>query len=142
VLLGVSVMLAEATVTHLAGSRRLARWHEARVSELERRLGPAGIRRTVERGRAMAADEGIAFALEESPRTAVDAPGDDLLPLTRREREVALLVASGKSNKEIAAQLVIAERTAETHVEHILSKLGYTSRTQVVALLARQATLS
>jgi predicted ATPase/DNA-binding CsgD family transcriptional regulator len=140
VLLGISVMLAEPTVTHLAGSRRLARWHEARVAELTHRIGAGAFRRAFERGRAMHADEGVAFALEQAWRSP--QPGaldDDLLPLTTREREVAQLVARGRSNKEIAAQLVIAERTAETHVEHILSKLGFTSRTQVVALLAQQA---
>jgi non-specific serine/threonine protein kinase len=87
----------------------------------------------------MHADEGVAFALEQAWRSPQPgASDDDLLPLTTREREVAQLVARGRSNKEIAAQLVIAERTAETHVEHILSKLGFTSRTQVVALLAQQ----
>ena len=41
------------------------------------------------------------------------------------------LVARGLSNREIAAQLVITERTAGAHVEHILDKLGFTSRTQI-----------
>jgi predicted ATPase/DNA-binding CsgD family transcriptional regulator len=51
--------------------------------------------------------------------------------LTPREREVAALVAQGKSNHEIAEALVVADRTVETHVSHILSKLGFTSRTQI-----------
>ncbi|WP_280385475.1 response regulator transcription factor [Nocardia wallacei] len=51
--------------------------------------------------------------------------------LTRREKDVARLVAAGHSNKRIAADLVISVRTAETHVEHILTKLGFTSRTQI-----------
>jgi DNA-binding CsgD family transcriptional regulator len=49
---------------------------------------------------------------------------------------VARLVAQGRSNKEIAAQLVISQRTAENHVEHILTKLGFTSRSQIAAWLA------
>jgi len=49
---------------------------------------------------------------------------------------VARLVAGGRSNKEIAAELVIAQRTAENHVEHILTKLGFTSRAQVAAWIA------
>jgi non-specific serine/threonine protein kinase len=53
--------------------------------------------------------------------------------LTRRERQVADLVAQGLSNKDIAAKLVIAQRTAESHVENILTKLGFTSRTQIAA---------
>jgi DNA-binding NarL/FixJ family response regulator len=51
--------------------------------------------------------------------------------LTRREREVATLVARGASNRQIAGDLVIAERTAERHLENILAKLGLQSRTQV-----------
>ena len=49
---------------------------------------------------------------------------------------MARLVAGGRSNKEIAAELVIAQRTAENHVEHILAKLGFTSRAQVAAWVA------
>jgi DNA-binding NarL/FixJ family response regulator len=56
-------------------------------------------------------------------------PGD----LTRREREVARLITEGKSNREIADALVIAERTVEGHVSNILSKLGFRSRAQVSA---------
>jgi ATP/maltotriose-dependent transcriptional regulator MalT len=60
-------------------------------------------------------------------RVQVANPGG----LTRREWEVAQLVAEGLSNKDVAARLVISQRTAETHVEKILTKLGFTSRTQV-----------
>jgi DNA-binding NarL/FixJ family response regulator len=59
-------------------------------------------------------------------------------PLTDREREVAMLLAQGMSNREIAAALVISESTAEVHVKHILSKLGLRSRAQVAALAARR----
>jgi DNA-binding CsgD family transcriptional regulator len=53
--------------------------------------------------------------------------------LTEREREVATLIAQGRSNREIAAALVLTERTAKAHVGSILGKLGFTSRTQIVA---------
>ncbi|UGT46035.1 LuxR C-terminal-related transcriptional regulator [Nocardia yamanashiensis] len=53
--------------------------------------------------------------------------------LTRRQKDVARLVAAGHTNKRIATELVISIRTAETHVEHILTKLGLTSRTQLAA---------
>jgi non-specific serine/threonine protein kinase len=61
-----------------------------------------------------------------------------LAQLTRREREVATLVARGMSNKDVAAKLVIAQRTAEAHVEHILTKLGFTSRNQITAWIAER----
>jgi tetratricopeptide (TPR) repeat protein/DNA-binding CsgD family transcriptional regulator len=53
--------------------------------------------------------------------------------LTGREVEVAALIASGKSNREIAELLVVGERTIETHVGHVLGKLGFTSRAQIAA---------
>jgi DNA-binding CsgD family transcriptional regulator len=53
--------------------------------------------------------------------------------LTARERQVAALIAQGKSNREIAAALVVSERTVTTHVSNIFSKLGFTARTQVAA---------
>jgi predicted ATPase len=51
--------------------------------------------------------------------------------LTQREREVAALIAQGKSNREIADSLVVTPHTIETHVSSILSKLDFTSRTQI-----------
>jgi DNA-binding CsgD family transcriptional regulator len=53
--------------------------------------------------------------------------------LTPREREVAALVAQGKTSREIADLLVVSERTAEVHVSNILGKLGFTSRAQIAA---------
>jgi predicted ATPase/DNA-binding CsgD family transcriptional regulator len=80
---------------------------------------------------------------EEVTRREPPPKRDDRLwsPLTRRERDVALLIAEGLSNKDIAARLVIAQRTAEAHAERILAKLGVTSRTQVAAwVIERQTT--
>jgi DNA-binding CsgD family transcriptional regulator/sugar lactone lactonase YvrE len=59
-------------------------------------------------------------------------------PLSRREREVAELVAQGLTNREIAERLFISERTAEGHVQSIRNKLGFTSRTQIAAWTVRQ----
>ena len=56
--------------------------------------------------------------------------------LTRREREVADLVSRGLTNRELASRLVIAERTAENHVQHILTKLGLSNRSQLAVWAA------
>ncbi len=53
---------------------------------------------------------------------------------TSREREIALLIADGLSNRDIGEQLVISRRTVDGHVERMLRKLGFSSRTQVAAV--------
>jgi ATP/maltotriose-dependent transcriptional regulator MalT len=63
--------------------------------------------------------------------TARQAAKKEFGGLTAREREIATLIAQGKSNREIADELVISETTAERHVANILSKLGFNSRTQI-----------
>ncbi|WP_433685797.1 response regulator transcription factor [Nocardia sp. CA-119907] len=57
--------------------------------------------------------------------------------LTARERQVAELVAQGLSNRQIAERLVLSPRTVDRHLENILCKLGYSSRTQIAAWTAR-----
>jgi DNA-binding NarL/FixJ family response regulator len=64
--------------------------------------------------------------------------GDPMSELTTRELEVLRLVATGKPNKEIAAELAISERTARTHVSRILRKLGLSSRTQAALWAVRE----
>ena len=61
--------------------------------------------------------------------------------LTARESEVAELVATGQTNREIAEMLVISEGTAEVHVKHILNKLGFRSRAQIAAWVAERGGL-
>lgn len=68
---------------------------------------------------------------------ALVAPSDRLSTLSARERDILVLVAAGKSNRLIATELTISERTARTHVSNILTKLNLSSRTQA-ALLAIQ----
>lgn len=62
--------------------------------------------------------------------------------LTEREREVAILIAQGKTNREIAGLLVISERTAEGHVNNILGKLGFPSRAQIAAWVVERGLLN
>jgi len=61
-----------------------------------------------------------------------------LSALTPRERDILALVAEGRSNQQIAEQLVISERTARTHVSHVLSKLNLSSRTQAALVAIRE----
>ena len=63
---------------------------------------------------------------------------DPAAELTTREREILQMVAAGKSNKQIAAELVISERTARTHVSNILHKLDLSSRTQAALWAVRE----
>ena len=65
----------------------------------------------------------------------------DVGPLTAREREVAVLVGRGHSNKEIAAALVVSVRTAEAHVTNVLNKLGLRSRAQLAVWVTEQGLL-
>ena len=66
------------------------------------------------------------------------APQQTATALTRREREILVLVAQGGSNRDIANALVISERTARTHVSNVLTKLGLTSRTQAALWAIRE----
>jgi non-specific serine/threonine protein kinase len=68
-----------------------------------------------------------------SARKAIKSEFDGL---TVREREVAALIARGESNREIAAGLVVSERTIESHVTNILTKLGFSSRARIAVWAA------
>jgi len=61
-----------------------------------------------------------------------------VLSLSEREREVASLVADGKTNREIAERLFLSEKTIETHMSRIFGKLGVSKRTQVAAAIERE----
>jgi non-specific serine/threonine protein kinase len=83
---------------------------------------------------ADAVAEGRGTTLSQSAASAAAVPeGGPADPLTAREREVAQLVADGKTNRQIAEALVITEWTVDTHVRHILAKLNLRSRAQVAA---------
>jgi DNA-binding NarL/FixJ family response regulator len=81
-------------------------------------------------------DPAVAKRLMQSLRSP--KPHDAAEPLTDREREVLILVAQGRANKEIGRQLGISERTARTHVSNILGKLGLASRTQAALYAVRE----
>ena len=68
---------------------------------------------------------------QEKPPLPHEAARHAFGGLTAREREVAALIAQGKTSRQVADLLVVSERTAEVHVSNILGKLGFTSRAQI-----------
>ncbi len=103
--------------------------HDRNIAFVRTQLGEVAFAEAGAEGQDMTLDQAIAYAqtASDSDKPPTPLPGD----LTRREREVARLIAEGKSNREIADVLVIAERTVEGHVSNILSKLGFRSRSQI-----------
>ena len=97
-------------------------------------LGTQQFRQLFRQGSQLSLAQAVPFALgvttddEPPPSTEVEPS-----PLTRRELEVADLVADGLSNPQIATRLVISVRTAQGHVENILRKLGFNSRSLIAA---------
>jgi predicted ATPase/DNA-binding CsgD family transcriptional regulator len=81
--------------------------------------------------------EGARMSVDELMREALAEPGEGDLLLSRREAEVADLVAEGLTNREVADRLFISPRTVESHVDHIKQKLGLTSRQQIMAWALR-----
>jgi DNA-binding NarL/FixJ family response regulator len=95
-----------------------------------------------DRDRALAAARDAARLARDLGMTSYTGPTATLVEriesdapavLSARESQVAMLVAEGLTNRQIAERLVISERTAQNHVQHILTKLGFTNRTQITA---------
>ena len=123
----------------LFGFRRLTEARAEAVDKARHALGRQRFDTAFESGGKLSMTQLVEFALGEDGRVTEEpeAVGAAAV-LTRREWEVAELVADGLTNKEIAARLVISQRTAEAHVEHALTKLGFTSRAQIAALVTAQ----
>jgi DNA-binding CsgD family transcriptional regulator len=83
----------------------------------------------------------LASLPREKPSSSRRAIAQQFGGLTQRERQVAVLIAQGFSNREIADALVISSRTVETHIANILFKLGFTARTQVAAWVVEKGLL-
>jgi two-component system response regulator DesR len=107
------------------------------IDVARRQVGTRAAQELMAEGQAMDLEQAIAAALRDDQRSSA-GPCVSPDPLTRREREVAVLLAEGLSNRQIAERLVIAEKTAALHVEHILAKLGLHSRWQAADWVRRQ----
>ena len=140
VLLGAATGLLQSMGTTLDGYQPLAGYQRDCERQARQALGEAAFRAAYHRGLELPAADVLAYALQQPPEKPPERPPAPAVsegaPLTPREMQVARLIAGGRSNKEIAAGLVISQRTAENHVEHILAKLGFTSRAQVAAWVA------
>jgi predicted ATPase/DNA-binding CsgD family transcriptional regulator len=102
----------------------LERW----LAPARKELGPAAALVMAEGQRVSLADA-VSYALADEPDEAWQ--GAPRQPLTRREQEVAALVTQGLTNRDIAGRLCLSVRTVDTHVDHILTKLGFSTRTQL-----------
>ncbi|MEH1130301.1 helix-turn-helix transcriptional regulator [Micromonospora sp. CPCC 206061] len=105
------------------------------ASSVRASLGPATFDAELEAGRRLSRADAVRLALRETA-PAARPPASASGVLGRREADVARLVTEGLSNKEIGARLFISERTVESHVRNILTKLGFTSRTQIAGWVA------
>jgi DNA-binding CsgD family transcriptional regulator len=101
------------------------------------RLGDRAYQEAFQAGGDLDLDSAVAYALAEQ-RPAIVRQPIGWAPLTRREREIAEYVAQGLTNQEIATRLVISKRTADSHVHHMLTKLGFTNRAQIATWVAER----
>ena len=114
--------------------------HDHSVALAIRALGQKAFDAAYQRGLAMTIDDAIGFAVadkqEQPPKPRTVVRRDTRSLLTRRELQIAGLIADDLSTREIAAKLFISERTVETHVTNMLNKLGLNSRIQLTRWLA------
>jgi non-specific serine/threonine protein kinase len=101
-------------------------------------LGPAAADEAWAAGQQLPLEQALEEALASTTHlAAIPRASDTGSRLSAREREVALLVAEGLTNRDIAERLVVSERTAENHVARVLNRLGLRSRAQVAAWVVR-----
>ena len=128
-----------AAAAAISGRPSASKWRATQI-EFEWYLGFARDRLTKAEfqaeqaaGRTMSLEHAVEDARRlQIPSGTAQQANEKVENLTQREREVAALIAQGKTNREIAQELVLSKRTVEKHAANILSKLGLTSRAQIV----------
>jgi non-specific serine/threonine protein kinase len=148
-LLGAAQTLWDRTGGRLSGSTVLDGYHQHAAATAVAALGDARFTELHAAGAARPLAQVAALAvagadvLPELPRPRALAEQPDCWAgseeLTARERQIAVLVARGRSNKDVAERLVISKRTVDAHVNHIFAKLGLSSRVQLTIWLRDQA---
>lgn len=133
----------EATGVHLPPLTHALIGYERRVAAVRAELGDEVFEEAWIQGKGFDLAQSVEYALEPTPLVASNTPekppaGELPETLTRRERGVAILVAQGLTNRQIASELSISEHTAATHVAHILKKLRLHSRSQLATWVITQ----
>jgi DNA-binding CsgD family transcriptional regulator len=111
--------------------------HEASVAALRHAMGETDFDAAWAEGAALSTDEAIAYA--QRGRGQRKRPTSGWASLTPTERDVVRLVSEGLGNNDIAARLFVSPRTVQTHLTHVYTKLGLTSRVQLAQEAARHA---
>jgi non-specific serine/threonine protein kinase len=112
--------------------------HEQCLQTVTTGLSPTEFKSAWAAGYRLPAEQAVHYAVKGGslPTPDVRRPGE----VSPREAEIAGLVATGMTNRQIAGKLHLAERTVDAHVEHIMNKLGYRSRAQIAAWIATRST--
>ena len=138
-LAGAAEALRDAT-----GARSIPLWQErveAACGSARERLGVEAGSAAFARGRSLGYQQAVVLARELCAgsiptQSAAERRGELASGLTRRELEIAVMVARGMTNRDVAARLFLSQRTVEGHVENIRGKLGFHSRTQIATWVA------
>jgi DNA-binding CsgD family transcriptional regulator len=111
--------------------------YEASVATLRNALGEQDFDSAWAEGAALSVEEAISYA--QRSRGERKRPTSGWASLTPTERDVVQLVSQGLGNKDIATRLFVSPRTVQTHLTHVYTKLGLTSRVQLAQEAARHA---
>jgi len=119
---------------------------EPYLASARSRLAEAAWEKAFMEGRAMGMEEAVEYALSEEvetdlPKTPAPEEPSAAQPsvaLTNREEEIALLIARGLTNRKIAQELSISDRTVENHIAKILKKQGFASRARIATWVAQR----
>jgi DNA-binding CsgD family transcriptional regulator len=109
--------------------------HEFALAALRDAMGEKDFETGRAEGAALSTDEAIAYA--QRRRGQRKRPTSGWASLTPTERDVVRLVCEGLANNDIATRLFVSPRTVQTHLTHVYTKLGLTSRVQLVQEAAR-----
>jgi predicted ATPase/DNA-binding CsgD family transcriptional regulator len=137
--LGAASRVWDSFGVRLFGSEHWLAQRERAVEQSRGRLGARAYAAAFSTGETLPRDRALAHVLGESTGRPHETE-QSVTVLTMREQQIAELVADGLTNRAISERLVIAQRTAEGHVENILTKFGFHSRTQIAAWVSQRRT--